>query len=109
MVTELKRTGSSLDRIEELLGPNARTLLDHSSKTISKNDLQLPGPDFIDRVWASSDRPLAVLRSMQTLFDNGRLAGTGGILILPVEQRIEHSAGASFAPSPQNLHPDNNV
>ncbi len=109
MVTELKRTGSSLDRIEELLGPNARTLLDHRSQTISKDDLQLPGPDFIDRVWVSSDRPLAVLRSMQTLFDNGRLAGTGYLSILPVDQGIEHSAGASFAPNPQYFDPENIV
>jgi len=109
MVTELKRTGSSLDRIEELLGSNARTLLDHSTKTISKDDLHLPGPDFIDRVWASSDRPLAVLRSMQSLFDNGRLAGTGYLSILPVDQGIEHSAGASFAPNPQYFDPENIV
>jgi len=109
MVTELKRTGSSLDRIEELLGPNARTLLDHRSQTISKDDLQLPGPDFIDRVWVSSDRSLAVLRSMQTLFDNGRLAGTGYLSILPVDQGIEHSAGASFAPNPQYFDPENIV
>ena len=109
MVTELKRTGSSLDRIEELLGPNARTLLDHNTKTISKDDLHLPGPDFIDRVWASSDRPLAVLRSMQSLFDNGRLAGTGYLSILPVDQGIEHSAGASFAPNPQYFDPENIV
>src|SRR5713226_1274789 len=109
MVTELKRTGSSLDRIEELLGENARILLDHKSQTISKDDLQLPGPDFIDRVWVSSDRPLAVLRSMQTLFDNGRLAGTGYLSILPVDQGIEHSAGASFAPNPQYFDPENIV
>src|SRR6267378_4389938 len=109
MVTELKRTGSSLDRIEELLGPNARTLLDHSSKTISKNDLQLPGPDFIDRVWVYSDRSPAVLRSMQALFNNGRLAGSGYLSILPVDQGIEHSAGASFAPNPQYFDPENIV
>jgi len=109
MVTELKRTGSSLDHIEELLGSNARTLLDHNTKTISKDDLHLPGPDFIDRVWASSDRSLAVLRSMQSLFDNGRLAGTGYLSILPVDQGIEHSAGASFAPNPQYFDPENIV
>ena len=96
MATELKRSGT-MDRIEELLGDNARTLLDHSSTTISKELIQLPGPDFIDRVWSISDRPTKVLRSMQSLFDNGRLAGTGYVSILPVDQGIEHSAGASFA------------
>jgi class I fructose-bisphosphate aldolase len=109
MVTELKRTGSGLDRIEELLGPDARKLLDHTAQTIAKDQLQLPGPDFIDRVWTSSDRSPSVLRSMQSLFDNGRLAGTGYLSILPVDQGIEHSAGASFAPNPQYFDPANIV
>jgi class I fructose-bisphosphate aldolase len=108
MATELKRSGT-MDRIEELLGDNARTLLDHSSTTISKELIQLPGPDFIDRVWSISDRPTKVLRSMQSLFDNGRLAGTGYLSILPVDQGIEHSAGASFAPNPAYFDPDNIV
>jgi class I fructose-bisphosphate aldolase len=100
MATELKRS-DSMDRIAELLGPNASTLLDHTSQTISKDHVQLPGPDFVDRVWGISDRPAGVLRSLQTLFDNGRLRGTGYLSILPVDQGIEHSAGASFAPNPQ--------
>jgi len=109
MATELKRTGSSLDRIEELLGANARTLLDHKTQTIAKEDVHLPGPDFIDRVWAISDRSPGVLRSLQSLFDNGRLAGTGYLSILPVDQGIEHSAGASFAPNPKYFDPSNIV
>lgn len=109
MATQLSRAGTSLSRIEELLGENARTLLDHKSQTISKDQINLPGPDFIDRVWAVSDRSPAVLRSLQALFNNGRLAGTGYVSILPVDQGIEHSAGASFAPNPQYFDPDNIV
>lgn len=109
MATELKRSTTPLDRIEELLGDNARTLLEHTSKTIPKDQLNLPGPDFIDRVWTHSDRSPAVLRSLQSLFDHGRLAGTGFLSILPVDQGIEHSAGASFAPNPQYFDPDNIV
>jgi class I fructose-bisphosphate aldolase len=109
MATELRRADTSLDRIEELLGNGARTLLDHTSTTISKDQLQVPGPDFVDRVWAQSDRNPSVLRSLQTLFDNGRLAGTGYLSILPVDQGIEHSAGASFAPNPQYFDPANIV
>src|SRR5215210_7344166 len=109
MATELKRTATPLDRIEELLGENARNLLDHKSEAIPKEQLNLPGPDFIDRVWAISDRSPAVLRSLQSLFNNGRLAGTGYLSILPVDQGIEHSAGASFAPNPQYFDPENIV
>ncbi|MFN2532363.1 MAG: class I fructose-bisphosphate aldolase [Pyrinomonadaceae bacterium] len=105
MATELKRSGSGLDRIEALLGSEARKLLDHTSQTIFKDQLQVPGPDFIDRVWAFSDRSPSVLRSLQTLFDSGRLAGTGYLSILPVDQGIEHSAGASFAPNPKYFDP----
>jgi class I fructose-bisphosphate aldolase len=108
MVTKLQRS-DSIDRIAELLGPNASELLNHSSQTISKDLVQLPGPDFVDRVWSASDRSPAVLRSLQTLFDNGRLAGTGYLSILPVDQGIEHSAGASFAPNPQYFDPENIV
>ncbi|MDQ2855536.1 MAG: class I fructose-bisphosphate aldolase [Acidobacteriota bacterium] len=109
MATEVKRSDTKLQRIEELLGDNARTLLDHKSQTIDKEQLNLPGPDFIDRVWSKSDRTPAVLRSMQSLFDNGRLAGTGYLSILPVDQGIEHSAGASFAPNPLYFDPENIV
>jgi class I fructose-bisphosphate aldolase len=108
MATELKRS-DTMDRIAELLGADAAKILDHKSQTISKDDLQLPGPDFVDRVWGISDRSPSVLRSLQTLFDNGRLAGTGYLSILPVDQGIEHSAGASFAPNPQYFDPANIV
>jgi class I fructose-bisphosphate aldolase len=87
-------------RIEELLGPAARDLLEHRCQTISAEQLHLPGPDFVNRIWSQSDRPTPVLRSLQSLFDHGRLAGTGYMSILPVDQGIEHSAGASFAPNP---------
>lgn len=100
---------NSIDRIAELLGSNATELLDHTSQTIPKDQLQLPGPDFIDRVWSISDRSPAVLRSLQSLFDRGRLAGTGYLSILPVDQGIEHSAGASFSPNPQYFDPENIV
>jgi class I fructose-bisphosphate aldolase len=109
MATELKRAATTVDRIEELLGDSARMLLDHQSQTILKDQISLPGPDFIDRVWTHSDRTPSVLRSMQSLFSNGRLAGTGYLSILPVDQGIEHSAGASFAPNPQYFDPENIV
>src|SRR5690242_13103997 len=106
MATELQRS-PTLDRIAELLGDSAPKLLDYTSQTIPKENLHLPGPDFIDRVWSISDRPTRVLRSLQSLFDNGPLAGTGYLSILPVDQGIEHSAGASFAPNPQYFDPEN--
>ena len=96
-------------KIQELLGDDAETLLNHTSKTISKGNLQLPSADFVDKVWLASDRNLNVLRSMQTLFDSGRLRGTGYLSILPVDQGIEHSAGASFALNPQYFDPENVV
>src|SRR5687768_14641285 len=96
-------------KIQELLGDDAETLLNHQSTTISKENLHIPGGDFVDRVWADSDRSPAVLRSIQTLFDNGRLRGTGYLSILPVDQGIEHSAGASFAPNPKLFDPKNIV
>jgi class I fructose-bisphosphate aldolase len=109
MATELKRGGAASGKIEELLGADARTLLEHTSQTIPKAQLQLPGPDFVDRVWSSSDRSPRVMRALQTLFDNGRLAGTGYLSILPVDQGIEHSAGSSFAPNPMYFDPENIV
>ena len=96
-------------KVQQLLGDDSEKLLSHVSKTISKEQLNLPGPDFIDRVWMQSDRNPNVLRSLQTLFDNGRLAKTGYLSILPVDQGIEHSAGASFAPNPQYFDPANIV
>src|SRR5689334_21532302 len=98
-----------LSKIHELLGAEAGSLLDHVSKTIPKENLFLPGGDFVDRVVAGSDRNPRVLRSLETLFDNGRLAGTGYVSILPVDQGIEHSAGASFAPNPEYFDPGNIV
>src|SRR5687767_3484598 len=98
-----------LTRIQELLGADADLLLNHVSKTIPKENIHLPGGDFVDRVWAGSDRTSSVLRSIQTLIDNGRLRGTGYLSILPVDQGIEHSAGASFAPNPMYFDPENIV
>jgi len=95
--------------IQQLLGADAKSLLEHQCKGIPKESLQLPGPDFVDRVWAASDRPLAALRSLQQLFSNGRLAGTGYLSILPVDQGIEHTAGASFAPNPIYFDPESIV
>ena len=94
-------------KIQELLGTDAELLLGHVSTTIPKESIHLPGGDFIDRVWYQSDRNPNVLRSLQTLYDNGRLSGTGYLSILPVDQGIEHSAGASFAPNPQYFDPEN--
>src|SRR5579883_758107 len=99
MATELKRAATSLGDIEKLLGADARQLLEHKTQTITKDHLHLPGPDFIDRVWLASDRTPRVLRSLQEMFEHGRLAGTGYLSILPVDQGIEHSAGSSFAPN----------
>ncbi|MEJ7624006.1 MAG: class I fructose-bisphosphate aldolase [Pyrinomonadaceae bacterium] len=96
-------------RIRELLGDDAETLLNHVSKTIPKEQIHLPGSDFVDRVWMDSDRTPAVLRSLQTLYNGGRLGGTGYLSILPVDQGIEHSAGASFAPNPMYFDPENIV
>src|SRR5688572_7316068 len=97
----------SLD-IESLLGAETQSLLDHKCK-VSKESLHLPGPDYVDRSYALSDRPTPVLKSLQALFDNGRLKGTGYLSILPVDQGIEHSAGASFAPNPIYFDPENIV
>ena len=94
---------------EKLLGAEAKALLSHRSTTVAKEALHLPGPDFVDRVVALSDRPTGVLRSFQSLLDHGRLAGTGYVSILPVDQGIEHSAGASFAPNPIYFDPENLV
>jgi class I fructose-bisphosphate aldolase len=95
--------------IEELLGDDAELLLGHLCKAVSKEHLHLPGPDFLDRVVAVSDRPTQVLRSMAALFDHGRLGRTGYLSILPVDQGIEHSAGASFAANPAYFDPENIV
>ncbi len=91
--------------IEALLGDDAEDLLGHRCDTISADHLQLPGADFVERVVALSDRPTPVLRSLQTILDHGRLAGTGYMSILPVDQGIEHTGGASFAPNPEYFDP----
>src|SRR5579864_554563 len=93
-------TKAGLDKIEEVLGDDARDLLEHVCQTVPKEQLHLPGPDFVDRIWKDSDRPTRVLRSLQSLHEHGRLSGTGYLSILPVDQGIEHTAGASFAPNP---------
>jgi class I fructose-bisphosphate aldolase len=95
--------------IHSTLGDEADSLLGHESKGIPKEDLTLPGPDFIDRVLAQSDRSPQVLRNLQSLFDHGRLGGTGYVSILPVDQGIEHSGAASFAPNPKYFDPQNIV
>jgi class I fructose-bisphosphate aldolase len=97
------------NRIESILGDEAAGLLGHQCRTISKDDLHLPGPDFIERVLAQTDRSPRVLVALQSLFNTGRLGGTGYVSILPVDQGIEHSAGASFAPNPAYFDPENIV
>jgi class I fructose-bisphosphate aldolase len=96
-----------IKKIQSLLGPEADGLLTHRCKGFAKETLHLPGPDYIDRVWVGSDRPPGVLRSLAALFGQGRLAGTGYLSILPVDQGVEHSAGASFAPNPMYFDPEN--
>jgi len=98
----------NLDKIVELLGSEANHLLQHKPK-VAKETLHLPGPDFVDRTWAYSDRNPQVLRSLQQIYSTGRLANSGYMSILPVDQGIEHSAGASFAPNPQYFDPENIV
>jgi class I fructose-bisphosphate aldolase len=97
-----------IETIRERLGPDA-SLLEHKCNTIPKEQLSLPGPDFVDRVMTNSDRPVAALRAYQQLLNHGRLAGTGYVSILPVDQGIEHAAGASFAPNPAYFDPENIV
>ena len=93
------------DRIVELLGDDADSLLSHTSRTIDRSLLHLPGPDFVDRVYVDTDRSSVTLRNLQALFSHGRLGGTGYVSILPVDQGIEHSAAASFAPNPIYFDP----
>src|SRR5262252_5175861 len=98
-----------ISNIEKLLGAEAETLLTHQCRTISRDMLHLPGPDYLDRTFIDTDRPAAVLRNMASMFNHGRLNGTGYLSILPVDQGIEHSAGASFAPNPVYFDPENIV
>lgn len=99
----------SYSKITELLGAGADSLLNHTCKTISKDTLHLPGPDFADRIFSVSNRSNQVLRSIHQLYNHGRLSGSGYLSILPVDQGIEHSAGASFAPNPAYFDPENIV
>jgi fructose-bisphosphate aldolase, class I len=102
-------TTTTSGKIETLLGAKAESLLGFKSPKISKDRLHLPGPDFIDRVWAASDRNIRVLTNLQRLFRQGRLSGTGYMSILPVDQGIEHSGGASFAKNPDYFDAENIV
>ena len=97
------------DRIEQLLGEETLALLDHRCETIPADTLHLPGPDFVDRVLLHTDRNPRVLTNLQRIFEHGRLGGSGYVSILPVDQGIEHSAGASFAPNPEYFDPENIV
>ena len=97
------------NQIEQYLGDEASFLLEHQCRTIPQDHLYLPSPDFIDRVWAQSDRSVPVLRNLQALYGHGRLGHTGYLSILPIDQGIEHSAGASFAPNPMYFDPENIV
>jgi len=100
---------ASTGSIEKLLGKEADYLLNHKCKTVSKTNLHLPGPSFVDNIFIPSDRPNSVLRNLELMYNTGRLAGTGYMSILPVDQGIEHSAGASFAPNPIYFDPENIV
>ena len=108
-MAEVARAATNLSKIEELLGDNAQSLLEHQCNTIAKDQIHLPGADFVDRIWLNSDRTPAVLRSLQSLFNTGRLGGSGYMSILPVDQGIEHSAGSSFAPNPIYFDAENIV
>ncbi len=102
-------TVDTASKLEEILGADAAVLLQHQCKTIPKESLHVPGPDYVERMYSASDRPARVLISLQALLDHGRLGGTGYVSILPVDQGIEHSAGASFAPNPAYFDPENIV
>jgi class I fructose-bisphosphate aldolase len=95
--------------IVSLLGPEADLLLEHRCEAIPRERITTPGSDYVDRILSATDRPAAVLRNYQTLLNTGRLRGTGYMSILPVDQGIEHSAGASFAPNPDYFDPQNIV
>lgn len=99
----------AIDQITKALGGEAESLLQHKCKTVTKDKLHLPGPDWVDRIFAPMDRSPRVLRNMQALLSHGRLGGTGYLSILPVDQGIEHSAGASFAPNPEYFDGENLV
>ena len=109
MTSKTFQSSSTFSDIQTILGDQSEFLLAHESKTLSKYDLHLPSPDFVDRIFSISDRSNRVIQSLNTLFTNGRLGGTGYLSILPVDQGIEHSAAASFAPNPIYFDPENIV
>ncbi|HOO63209.1 MAG TPA: fructose-bisphosphate aldolase, partial [Synergistaceae bacterium] len=92
--------------IESLLGNQAESLLNHVCAAVPKENVHLPGPDWVDRILLSSDRSIRVLQSLSWLFNHGRLGGTGYLSVLPVDQGVEHSGGASFAPNPEYFDPE---
>jgi len=98
-----------MSKVIDLLGDQAKNLLNHKCNTIPKESLTLPGPDFVDNIFINSDRSNTVLRNLQSMYNHGRLGGTGYLSILPVDQGIEHTAGASFAPNPMYFDPENIV
>lgn len=104
-----QREAIQMTDIASLLGAEAESLLSHTCATITKEQLHLPGSDFVDRIFIDSDRPIPVLKNLQALYGAGRLGGTGYLSILPVDQAIEHTAGASFAPNPLYFDPENIV
>lgn len=95
------------NNVLDILGDKAEGLLNHQCKTVPKENLRLPGPDFVDRIFINSNRNPQVLRNINAIINHGRLAGTGYVSILPVDQGIEHTAGASFAPNPEYFDPEN--
>jgi len=97
----------AIKKITDLLGDKAEYLLQHQSKTFSKDNLHLPSPDFVDRIFVNSNRNPQVLRNLQAMFGHGHLANTGYLSILPVDQGIEHTAGASFSKNPLYFDPEN--
>src|SRR3954447_21887016 len=107
--TDMAVAELSTDRLTDLLGDSADDLLGFSSPAVSKDMLHLPGPDFITRIFESTDRNPQVLRNLHQLYASGRLAHTGYVSILPIDQGIEHSAAASFAPNPLYFDPENLV
>jgi fructose-bisphosphate aldolase, class I len=102
-------TATTMDKLESLLGDEAKYLLEHTCKTVGKDALHLPGPDFVSRVWSQSDRPIRVLQALESIYSHGRLGGSGYLSIFPVDQGIEHSAGASFAKNPLYFDSENIV
>ena len=109
VLKSFKKTRMTIDKIQELLGNQSDNLLNHTCNTVSKDMLMLPGGDFVDRAFGLTNRSPQVLRNLEAIYNHGRLAGTGYVSILPVDQGIEHSAGASFAPNPIYFDPENIV